>query len=304
MTLKAILHISCWLLPISFMTPIALCALDTHYRVGGRYTFLTQLHSLFFIFHLTSKIDVMATGLSQAQQAHSTHQCYVAGKTLLARAMAGEAGVPFFSAAGTEFDQVYVGIGAKKVRDVFRQARDAAPCILFIDEFDGIGQQRTASTSDGRRRTSCRLFTFFSSLCGCTRRRVTFCPFLFNLTCSPEAQGYLPKSWASSSSLCLAQWKSLLQWIYVSTREGKIEFWMDTADHALVLALEPDFARRICQYFECPADWDGRLWGQYGGDCDSGTNRPAVLDGALTRPGRFDRVIELALPLIDVSIAL
>lgn len=63
--------------------------------------------------------------------------------------MAGEAGVPFFSAAGTEFDQVYVGIGAKKVRDVFRQARDAAPCILFIDEFDGIGKQRTASTSDG-----------------------------------------------------------------------------------------------------------------------------------------------------------
>lgn len=74
---------------------------------------------------------------------------YCTGKTLLARAIAGEAGVPFFSAAGTEFDQMYVGIGAKKVRDIFRQARDAAPCILFIDEFDGIGKQRTASTSDG-----------------------------------------------------------------------------------------------------------------------------------------------------------
>ena len=75
--------------------------------------------------------------------------CFIAGKTLLARAIAGEAGVPFFSAAGTEFDQMYVGIGAKKVRDIFRQARDAAPCILFIDEFDGIGKLRTASTSDG-----------------------------------------------------------------------------------------------------------------------------------------------------------
>ena len=63
--------------------------------------------------------------------------------------------MPFFSAAGTEFDQMYVGIGAKKVRDIFRQARDAAPCILFIDEFDGIGKQRTSSTSDGRT-SSCR----------------------------------------------------------------------------------------------------------------------------------------------------
>lgn len=81
----------------------------------------------------------------------------LAGKTLLARAIAGEAGVPFFSAAGTEFDQMYVGIGAKKVRDIFRQARDAAPCILFIDEFDGIGKQRTSSTSDGEPFCACPL---------------------------------------------------------------------------------------------------------------------------------------------------
>ncbi len=68
-----------------------------------------------------------------------------AGKTLLAKAIAGEAGVPFYSAAGTEFMEVFVGVGASRVRDMFQKARKAAPCILFIDEFDGIGQQRSTS---------------------------------------------------------------------------------------------------------------------------------------------------------------
>ena len=69
----------------------------------------------------------------------------LAGKTLLAKAIAGEAGVPFYSAAGTEFMEVFVGVGASRVRDMFQKARKAAPCILFIDEFDGIGQQRSSN---------------------------------------------------------------------------------------------------------------------------------------------------------------
>ena len=75
-----------------------------------------------------------------------------AGKTLLAKAIAGEAGVPFYSAAGTEFMEVFVGVGASRVRDMFQKARKAAPCILFIDEFDGIGQQRSANAAgnDGK----------------------------------------------------------------------------------------------------------------------------------------------------------
>lgn len=64
------------------------------------------------------------------------------GKTLLAKAIAGEAGVPFFSIAGTEFMEMFVGVGASRVRDMFQQARDNAPCILFIDEFDGLGKAR------------------------------------------------------------------------------------------------------------------------------------------------------------------
>lgn len=64
------------------------------------------------------------------------------GKTLLARAVAGEAGVPFFYMSGSEFDEVYVGVGAKRVRDLFGQARGKAPAIIFIDELDAIGAKR------------------------------------------------------------------------------------------------------------------------------------------------------------------
>ncbi|KAI7835886.1 hypothetical protein COHA_010231 [Chlorella ohadii] len=65
------------------------------------------------------------------------------GKTLLAKAVAGEAGVPFFSIAGTEFMEMFTGVGASRVRDMFQQARKNAPCILFIDEFDGVGKARS-----------------------------------------------------------------------------------------------------------------------------------------------------------------
>ncbi|EFN51378.1 hypothetical protein CHLNCDRAFT_37431 [Chlorella variabilis] len=71
------------------------------------------------------------------------------GKTLLAKAVAGEAGVPFFSIAGTEFMEMFVGVGASRVRDIFKQARANAPCILFIDEFDGIGQARSYGGGGG-----------------------------------------------------------------------------------------------------------------------------------------------------------
>ncbi len=71
------------------------------------------------------------------------------GKTLLARAVAGEAGVPFFSISGSEFVEMFVGVGAARVRDLFKQARRAAPCIIFIDELDALGRSRLAGGFGG-----------------------------------------------------------------------------------------------------------------------------------------------------------
>jgi len=71
------------------------------------------------------------------------------GKTLLAKAVAGEAGVPFFSISGSEFVEMFVGVGAARVRDLFEQARKAAPCIIFIDELDALGRSRIAGGFGG-----------------------------------------------------------------------------------------------------------------------------------------------------------
>ena len=71
------------------------------------------------------------------------------GKSLLARAVAGEAGVPFFSIAGSEFVEMFVGMGASKVRDLFKQANEKAPCIIFIDEIDTIGKKRDGASGMG-----------------------------------------------------------------------------------------------------------------------------------------------------------
>ncbi|QDU80603.1 ATP-dependent zinc metalloprotease FtsH [Polystyrenella longa] len=71
------------------------------------------------------------------------------GKTLLARATAGEAGVPFFSVSGSEFIQMFVGVGASRVRDLFKTAKENAPCIIFIDEIDAVGRERGAGLGGG-----------------------------------------------------------------------------------------------------------------------------------------------------------
>ncbi|MCS6814833.1 MAG: ATP-dependent metallopeptidase FtsH/Yme1/Tma family protein, partial [Cyanobacteria bacterium] len=71
------------------------------------------------------------------------------GKTMLAKAIAGEAGVPFFSISGSEFVEMFVGVGASRVRDLFRKAKENAPCIIFIDEIDAVGRQRGAGIGGG-----------------------------------------------------------------------------------------------------------------------------------------------------------
>ena len=83
------------------------------------------------------------------------------GKTMLAKAVAGESNVPFFSMSGSEFVEMFVGMGAAKVRDLFKQAKEKAPCIVFIDEIDAIGKKREGNISgnDEREQTLNQLLT-------------------------------------------------------------------------------------------------------------------------------------------------
>ena len=71
------------------------------------------------------------------------------GKTLLAKAVAGEADVPFFSISGSDFVEMFVGVGASRVSDLFKQAREKAPCIVFIDEIDAVGRSRAKGSLPG-----------------------------------------------------------------------------------------------------------------------------------------------------------
>ena len=93
------------------------------------------------------------------------------GKTMLAKAVAGEANVPFFSISGSEFVEMFVGMGASKVRDLFKQAKEKAPCIVFIDEIDAIGQKRNTSGmggNDEREQTLNQLLTEMDGFAGNT----------------------------------------------------------------------------------------------------------------------------------------
>lgn len=88
------------------------------------------------------------------------------GKTLLARAVAGESKVPFFSISGSEFVEMFVGVGAARVRDLFKQAREKAPCIVFIDELDTIGKSRSAMVNSSNNETEQTLNQLLSEMDG------------------------------------------------------------------------------------------------------------------------------------------
>ena len=109
-----------------------------------------------------NQTDIVLVVLDNSTTAMTGHQPHPGtGKTMLAKAVAGEANVPFFSMSGSEFVEMFVGMGASKVRDLFKQAKEKAPCIVFIDEIDAIGKKRDnqLSTNDEREQTLNQLLT-------------------------------------------------------------------------------------------------------------------------------------------------
>ena len=93
------------------------------------------------------------------------------GKTLLGRAVAGEAGVPFFSISGSDFIEMFAGVGASRVRDLFRKGRESAPCIIFVDEIDAVGRARgtgLGGTHDEREQTLNQMLVEMDGFAGAT----------------------------------------------------------------------------------------------------------------------------------------
>src|SRR5262249_60278914 len=96
------------------------------------------------------------------------------GKTLLSKAVAGEAGVPFFNISGSEFVEMFVGVGASRVRDLFDQAKKNSPCIVFVDEIDAVGRQRGAGLGGGHDERAQTLNQLLVEMDGCgTNTHVT-----------------------------------------------------------------------------------------------------------------------------------
>lgn len=93
------------------------------------------------------------------------------GKTLLARAIAGEAGVPFFSLSGSEFIEMFVGVGASRVRDLFNKAKENSPCLVFIDEIDAVGRQRGTGIGGGNDEREQTLNQLLTEMDGSTGNR-------------------------------------------------------------------------------------------------------------------------------------
>ena len=163
-----------WVLPIALMVLVMnLVMRGMQKRMGGNALTLGKANAKIYVEAQTGKTFADVAGQDEAKEALKEIVDYLhnpgrykeigahmpkgallvgppgTGKTLLAKAVAGEAGVPFFSISGSEFVEMFVGMGAARVRDLFKQAQEKAPCIIFIDEIDTIGKKRDGSGVGG-----------------------------------------------------------------------------------------------------------------------------------------------------------
>eukprot|EP01114_Cavostelium_apophysatum_P016043 TRINITY_DN44_c0_g1_i1.p1 TRINITY_DN44_c0_g1~~TRINITY_DN44_c0_g1_i1.p1 ORF type:complete len:901 (+),score=294.90 TRINITY_DN44_c0_g1_i1:290-2992(+) len=197
------------------------------------------------------------------------------GKTLLAKAAAGEASVPFFSTSGSDFIEMFVGVGPARVRDLFQQARENAPCIVFVDEIDAIGRERGKGGfrggNDERENTLNQILVEmdgFAPTTGVVILAATNRPDILDKALTR------PGRFDRQIALDKPDVKSRVEIFAVHLKPLKIAANTNIEEIAKTLAnLTPGFS-----------------------GADIATNRPDILDKALTRPGRFDRQIALDKP--------
>ena len=200
------------------------------------------------------------------------------GKTLLAKAIAGEAGVPFFSMAASEFVELFVGVGASRVRDLFRQAKEKAPCIIFIDEIDAVGRQRGAGIGGGNDEREQTLNQLLTEMDGFAENSGVI---LLAATNRPDVL-----------DAALMRPGRFDRRIYVDLpdRRGREAI---LAVHARTRPLEPEVSL---------ADWASRTPGFSGADLSNLLNEAAILTARRERQSINDQAISDALERITMGL--
>ena len=187
------------------------------------------------------------------------------GKTLLAKAIAGEAGTPFFSISGSEFVEMFVGVGASRVRDLFKKAKENAPCIIFIDEIDAVGRSRGTGVGGGN-----------------DEREQTLNQLLTGEERGGEGVG------AGTGAGDGPAWSPAALLLLGPTCAASIALDSSYSPTPLTLTLTPLTPTAT-------PEMDG-FEGNTGIIVVAATNRADILDNALLRPGRFDRQVSVDVP--------
>ena len=200
------------------------------------------------------------------------------GKTLLAKAIAGEAGVPFFSMAASEFVELFVGVGASRVRDLFRQAKEKAPCIIFIDEIDAVGRQRGAGIGGGNDEREQTLNQLLTEMDGFAENSGVI---LLAATNRPDV--------LDAALMRPGRFDRRIH-VDLPDRRGREAI---LAVHARTRPLEPEVSL---------ADWASRTPGFSGADLSNLLNEAAILTARRERQSIYDQAISDALERITMGL--
>ncbi|MGL4807542.1 MAG: AAA family ATPase, partial [Giesbergeria sp.] len=226
------------------------------------------------------------------------------GKTLLAKAIAGEAKVPFFSISGSDFVEMFVGVGAARVRDMFEQAKKHAPCILFIDEIDAVGRHRGAGLGGGHDEREQTLNQLLVEMDGFEGNEGVIVIAATNRPDVLDPALLRPGRFDRQVVVPLPDIRGREQILNVHMRKVPIgpDVKADLIARGTPGFSGADLANLVNEAALFAARRNARVVEMDGFEGNAGviviaaTNRPDVLDPALLRPGRFDRQVVVPLP--------